>query len=386
MSEIKVLHVHTLPVVSGSGIYTLLAMKGLDKSRYRCELATAPDGPLIDEAVKQGIQCRPVKHLVRRLNLYHDLIALWELFALIKRQKYDIVHTHNAKAGFTGRLAAKLAGVPIIIYTIHGFSFHQYEKFPRKTLFIWLERFAACFSDKLLTVSRPLKEVALQLGIGKPDQYITIYDGIEIDRFSIDFDIQKKRKEFDIKPSDFVVGVVSKLWKGKGHREILEAAKEVITKAPNVKFMFVGEGYLRQDLKALTQRLGLSSHVIFTGFRTDIPEITAIFDIAILASFFEGLGRVLLEAMVLNKPVIATNVGGIVDVVDDGKTGILVPPANSAALAKALLRLLSDSELRVKMGRAGREKIDAKFSAKTMVNRIERVYNELIVRKVLKKR
>jgi glycosyltransferase involved in cell wall biosynthesis len=141
--------------------------------------------------------------------------------------------------------------------------------------------------------------------------------------------------------------------------------------------MFVGEGYLREELELLTRQLGLSENVIFTGFRTDIPELTSIFDIAILASFFEGLGRVLLEAMVLGKPVIATKVGGIVDVVDDGKTGILVPPNDSNALAGAIVRLLSDDDLRKKMGKAGKEKIDAKFSAQTMVSQIERVYEEL---------
>jgi glycosyltransferase involved in cell wall biosynthesis len=124
--------------------------------------------------------------------------------------------------------------------------------------------------------------------------------------------------------------------------------------------------------------LGLSDYVIFTGFRTDIPQITAIFDIAVLASFYEGLGRVLLEAMVLGKPVIATRVGGIVDVVDDGKTGILVPPNDSEALAQALIKLLLDGELRRRMGEAGRAKIDAKFSARTMVSQIEKVYEELI--------
>jgi len=147
---------------------------------------------------------------------------------------------------------------------------------------------------------------------------------------------------------------------------------------PNVKFMFVGEGYLRTELEALTQEMGLSDYVIFTGFRSDIPEITSIFDIALLASFFEGLGRVLLEAMVLSKPVIASRAGGIVDVVTDSETGILVPPNDSAALAQAMIKLLLDGDLRKRMGEAGRAKIDAKFSARTMVNQIQAVYEELI--------
>jgi len=352
-------------------------MTGLNKDRYGVEFACAPGGPLIDEVVEQGINFRPVKNFVQKINPYCDSVALWELICLMRQEKYDIVHTHNSKAGFIGRLAAKIAGVPIIVHTIHGFAFHEYERSPRRILFICLERFAAKFTDKLITISEPLRQWGLDLGIGKPERYVTIYSGIEIDKFQVKIDIEEKRRQFGIKSTDLVVGVVSKLWEGKGHKCILQAARNVITKVPNVKFMFVGEGYLREELEALTQQLGLNNHVIFSGFRTDLPELTSTFDIAILASFFEGLGRVLLEAMVLGKPVIATKVGGIVDVVDDGKTGILVPPNDSNALAGAIVRLLSDDDLRKKMGKAGKEKIDAKFSAQTMVSQIEKVYEEL---------
>lgn len=380
--KIKVLHIHTLPVVSGSGIHTLITTNGLDKSRYEVEFACAPNGPLIDRVVSEGIKFRPVRNFVQKISIYNDVMALLELVWLMKREVYDIVHTHNSKAGFVGRLAARIAKVPIVVHTIHGFAFHEFEKPPRQKLFILLERFAARFADKLITVSEPLRHWGLGLGIGRINKYITIYDGIEIDRFKLNFDIEKKKQEFGIKATDLIVGVVSKLWEGKGHRCILQAARSVVTKVPNVKFMFVGEGYLREELEVLTQQLGLSDYVIFTGFRTDIPELTAIFDVAILASFFEGLGRVLLEAMVLGKPVIATKVGGIVDVVDDGKTGILVPPNDSAALANAMIKMLLDEDLRLRMGIAGREKIDARFSARTMVSQIEKVYRELLDEKV----
>jgi len=378
MNKFKVLHIHTLPIISGSGIHTLTTMKGLDKLRYEVEFACAPGGDLIDEVVSCGIRFHPIRNFVQEISIYNDLMALFELIWLMKRQRFDIVHTHNSKAGFIGRLAARIAGVPIIVHTIHGFAFHEFEKPPRQALFIFLERLAARFADKLITVSEPLKDWGLRLKIGRNEQYITIYDGIEINRFNLDINIGEKRREFGIKSADFVVGVVSKLWEGKGHRCILEAAKTVVAKVPNVKFMFVGEGYLRQELEELTQQLGLSDYVIFTGFRSDIPEVTAIFDIAVLASFFEGLGRVLLEAMVLSKPVIATRVGGIVDVVSDDKTGILVPPNDSAALAQAMIKLLLDDDLRKRMGEAGRAKIDAKFSARTMVSKIQDIYEELI--------
>ena len=378
MPKFKILHIHTLPIISGSGIHTLIIMKGLDKSSYEVEFACAPGGSLIDKVVNQGIKFRPIRNFVQRISIYDDLMALWELVWLMKQERYDIVHTHNSKAGFIGRLAARIAGVPIIVHTIHGFAFHEFEKPPRQSLFILLERFAAHFADKLITVSEPLKDWGLRLKIGRPEQYITIYDGIEINKFDLDINIGEKRRQFGIKSADLVIGVVSKLWEGKGHKCILEAAKRVVVKVADVKFMFVGEGYLREELEELTKQLGLSDYVIFTGFRTDIPEVTAIFDIAVLASFFEGLGRVLLEAMALGKPVIATRVGGIVDVVTDGETGSLVPPNDSVVLAEAMIKLLLNDELRKRMGQAGRAKIDEKFSARTMVTRIKEVYEGLI--------
>ena len=388
MRKIKILHLHTLPVISGSGINVFLTMVGLDKEKYEVAFGCAPGGDLVNQVVKYGIRFRPIKHFVQEINLYHDLMALGELMLLMKSERYDIVHTHNSKAGFLGRLAARLVGVPIVVHTIHGFAFHEFEKPPRRILFILLEKFAANLADKLITISEPLKEWGLRLKIGKKEQYTTIYSGIEIEKFKIEIDVEKKKREFGINFDDLVVGVVAKLWEGKGHRDILIAAKEVVKEIPNVKFMFVGEGYLRRELEKLTQELELDNHVIFTGFRRDIPEITAIFDIAVLASYYEGMGRVLLEAMVLAKPVVATKVGGIVDVVEDGKTGFLVPPKNPKALAEAMIRLLSDERLRKIMGKEARKRIDTRFSAQAMVSKIEEVYQELIKRKegILRKR
>ncbi|MBA7709862.1 putative glycosyltransferase EpsD [subsurface metagenome] len=307
----------------------------------------------------------------------------------MRQKRYDIVHTHNSKAGFIGRLAAKIAGVPIIIHTIHGFAFHEYERPPRRILFILLERFAARLCDKLITISEPLKEWGLRLKIGRPEKYVTIYSGIEVEKFKVNINIDGKKKELGIKPNVKVIGVVAKLWEGKGHETVLEAAPQVIKKIPDVKFLFVGEGYLRDRLKARVRKLGLSDKIIFTGFRSDIPKITATFDVALLVSLFEGMGRVLLEAMVLGKPVVATKVGGIVDVVKasglegplawkEGETGILVPPGDADALAKAIVTILKDEELARRMGEAGKRRIDKRFTAKTMVKRISEVYEKLI--------
>ncbi len=372
------MHVHTLPVISGSGINTFLTMKGLDRNKYEVDLACAPGGTLIDRVKEEGLGFFPINHFRQKISPLHDLLALFELTRLMRQKRYDIVHTHNSKAGFIGRLAAKIAGIPIIVHTIHGFAFHEYERPPRRVLFILLERLAARLCDKLITISEPLKEWGLRLKIGRPEKYVTIYSGIEAEKFKINININEKKGELGISSEEKVIGVVAKLWEGKGHKTILEAAPQVIKEIPNVKFLFVGEGYLRNRLEKQVRKMGLSNKVIFTGFRTDIPEITATFDLALLVSLFEGMGRVLLEAMVLGKPVVATKVGGIVDVVRDGETGILVPPGDADALAKAIVTILKDEKLARRMGEAGKKRIDERFTARTMVKKISEVYEELI--------
>ena len=377
MRKFKVLYVHTLPVISGSGLAVYLMMTGLNKDRYEVEFACAPGGPLIDKVAFSGIKVYPIRHFVQKVHIIKDILALIEIVFLIKRQRYAIVHTHNSKAGFISRLAAKINNVPIIVHTIHGFAFHDFESSFRRRLFIILERLAVTFTDRLFVVSVPLRDWGLSVGIGNLDKYIINYDGIEIERFKKDFDKEKIRKEFNLKPEDRVVGMVAKLWEGKGHKYLLEAAATIIKKNPNVKFMIVGDGYLQDYLVDYVKNLGISDYVIFTGFREDIPQITSIFDIACLPSLFEGMGRVLLEAQVLGKPVVATRVGGIVEIVKDNETGILVDPADYQSLAEAIIRLLSDEALLKKLGEAAKQYISEKFSAARMVDNIDKVYSEL---------
>ena len=376
--RVKVLHIHIMPVISGSGINTYLSMVGVDHDRFEVEFACAPGGPLNDMAIESGINFQPIKSFVQPISPWNDLRALWQLMKLIRREKYHIIHTHNSKGGILGRIAGWLCRTPIVIHTIHGFAFHDSEGPLRKRLFIFLERWTARMAHKLIAISEPLREWGSRLGIGKPEQYTKIYSGIEIEKFRIDVDVEAKRREFGILNDDMVFGLVAKLWDGKGHEIAIDALKIVRQKIPNAKLVFVGEGYLQPKLEAHAKANGLDDQVIFTGFRTDIAELNAMLDVAILASDFEGMGRVLLEAMVMKKPVVATDVGGIPDVVDDGSTGFLIPVGDAEALADKVTELLLDSNLRDSMGEAGYKKITEQFSAATMVSKIVNVYEEQI--------
>lgn len=377
---INVLHIHTLPIISGSGINTFLSMRGMDKSLYAVELAVAPGGPLIELVGQHGMKVHSFKHFVQPLDPFKDLLALLDLYVFLRRKSYHVIHTHNSKAGFIGRLAGKWARVPVIVHTVHGFAFHNEEPPWRQALFRNLERLAANWCDKMVFISQPLIDWAFREGITKNSKVIKVYSGIELDHFHPVSTEEKKRirKKWGIGPRDSVIGIVSKLWEGKGHATLIHAFREIKKEMDQAKLVIVGEGYLYEDLVALVDRLGLKDSVLFTGFQMDVFEMIATFDVAALPSFFEGMGRVLLEAMAMEKPVVASRVGGIPDLVEDGVNGFLVNPGKIQELREGLLRVLRDKKLARKLGKQGRKKTTDRFSAEIMIQSIDGIYRELL--------
>lgn len=380
---VRILHIHTLPIISGSGINTFLTMRGMKGNRYESVLACAPGGALIDLVQRHGMQVKTFPSLVQPLRPLQDVMAILDLSAHLMREPYHVVHTHNSKAGFIGRLSATLARVPVIVHTVHGFAFHQQEPPWRQFLFRNLERLASHWCDKMIFISQPLVDWALKEKISSPGKMARIYSGIEMDRFQPVSEQEKKRLrgKWALGEQDTVIGIVSKLWEGKGHDLLIRAFKEIRKEKPQARLVIVGEGHLMESLKTLASQLELSDAVIFTGFLEDVPRIIATFDVAVLPSYFEGMGRVLLEAMAMEKPVVGTRVGGIPDLIEEGLNGYLVSPGNEKELASAVLSILNDKGLATKMGKAGRKKMTDRFSADTMVRSIEKVYRELLKRK-----
>ena len=355
-------------------------MKG---NRYEPVLACAPGGALIDLVQSHGMQVKTFPTLVQPLHPLQDVMAILDLTGHLIRRPYHIVHTHNSKAGFIGRLSAKLARVPVIVHTVHGFAFHQQEPPWRQFLFRNLERLASHWCDKMIFISQPLVDWALKEKISCPRKIARIYSGIEMDRFHPVSEEEKKRLrgKWGLGEHDAVIGMVSKLWEGKGHALLIRAFKEIREEKLQARLVIVGEGYLMEPLKVLVSQLELSDDVIFTGFLEDVPRIIATFDVAVLPSYFEGMGRVLLEAMAMEKPVVGTKVGGIPDLIEQGLNGYLVNPGNERELASAVLKILNDKALAAKMGESGRKKMTDRFSADTMVRSIEKVYSEVLERK-----
>jgi glycosyltransferase involved in cell wall biosynthesis len=380
---IKVLHIHTMPIISGSGINTFLSMRGMDKALYDTELLCAPGGPLIELVRGWNMKVRTLKSLVQPLNPIKDLSALTTMTFFLKHNPYHIVHTHNSKAGFLGRLAAKLAGIPVIVHTVHGFAFHAGEPSWRQWLFKTLERTASRWCDKMIFISQPLIDWGLRERVASEKKTVKIYSGIELDRFNpVSKEVKESiREKWGIARDDAVIGIVSKLWDGKGHLTLIKAFKMIRSEIENARLVIVGEGYLYNHLVKFADSLGLKDAVLFIGFQSDVSESIASFDVAVLPSFFEGMGRVLLEAMAMEKPVVASRVGGIPDLVEHGVNGFLVTPGDVGGLADAITRILCDKGLAQKMGKAGRKKISDKYSADQMVGSIEKLYRDLLAMK-----
>ena len=380
---IKILHIHTMPIISGSGINTFLSMRGMDRRRFDSELLCAPGGPLIDLVRDTNMRVKTLKSLVQPLHPIKDLLALIKMTFFLKHHPYHIVHTHNSKAGFLGRLAAKLAGTPVIVHTVHGFAFHDQEPSWRQNLFRTLERLASRWCDKMIFISQPLIDWGLRERVVSENKTVKIYSGIELDRFSPVSEEAKTRtrEKWGIDQNERVIGIVSKLWEGKGHLDLIDAFKTIREQINNARLVIVGEGYLYEHLVKRVERLGLKDAVLFTGFQSDVSEIIATFDVSALPSHFEGMGRVLLEAMAMEKPVVASRVGGIPDLVQHGTNGFLVPPGDQEELAEALIKTLNDKGLAEKMGKAGRKMISENFSADHMAKSIEELYCSLLTTK-----
>ncbi|HEX9780861.1 MAG TPA: glycosyltransferase [bacterium] len=374
----RVLHVHTLPVISGSGLNTFLSMRGQQAAGFDAELACADGGPLLWLAERQGMTVRRLRHMVWPIHPIRDALALCELRRLMREGEYALVHTHNSKAGFLGRLAARLAGVPAVVHTIHGYAFHDQEPPWRRALFRTLERLAAGWCDRLVAISEPLVEWTVAARIAPRTKLVKIYSGIDLEAFRAPVDAAAVRRSLGLPPDAFVVGEVAKLWAGKGHDVLLRAAAALARAVPSLRVLLVGEGSLRAELERVAEELGIRDRVVFAGFREDIPALTRAMDVAVLPSLFEGMGRAVLEAQAAGRPVVASRVGGVPELIEDGRTGLLVPPGDAGALERALEALANDAGQRARLGATAQQSVDARFSAERMVSQLVDLYNDLM--------
>jgi len=319
-----------------------------------------------------------VTPLVREINPVLDAWAIVALWRLLRRVRPEVVHTHTSKAGAVGRLAAWLAGTPVVIHTPHGHIFYGYYGAVASVIIRLLERHLAKITDRIVTLTDRGAQEHVQYKIASPQKFVTIHGGNSLAQFrSLRVNATVKRKELGLPPEGPIIGTVGRLVPIKGHTWLLRAVPQVLAEFPQACVVLIGDGPLLGELKELAADLGISQHVVFLGTRHDIPECLAVLDLFVLPSLNEGMGRALLEAMAVGCPVVATRVGGIPDVVADGTTGLLVPPRDDRALAEAILTLLRDRSRRAAYGEAARRYVDGRFDIETMVHNIERLYDEV---------
>jgi len=339
-----------------------------------------PEGSLVEEAGKKGIHLIMIPEMRREVNPWRAFIRLYRL---IKQGNYDIVHTHSSKAGILGRLAARLAGTKIIVHTIHGLPFHEYQSRWVNCFYIFCERFSSLFTDKIITVAAVMTGKALTAKLAPREKFTTIYSGMDLNRFlKPGIRVADKRKQIGIEPDIPVVGKIARLFPLKGHKYLLEAAAEVVKVCPQVKFLLVGDGILRENLEKQAETLGIKERIIFAGLvaQDEIPQLLAVMDIVVHTSLREGLARVLPQALACGKPVVSFDIDGASEVVKEGETGHLVPAEDSERLAKAIIDLLGNKERARNMGEAGKRLVDPAFRVEVMVDKIAEVYEELFLK------
>jgi glycosyltransferase involved in cell wall biosynthesis len=303
----------------------------------------------------------------------------------LRGRRYDIVHTHTVKPGLLGRVTARMAGVPIVMHTVHGFHYWDHMSGLEKWVFLNLERFAAHFCDLLLSQNREDMELAIQEHICPTEKMRFLGNGIDIRSFHPDLvdpaTALAKRRELGISPGDGLVGMIGRMVPVKGYREYMQAARVLRERGAPVKFLAIGasqEGAKMISPQKLIEQYGLNGTMQYLGWRDDIRELMAAMDLFVLASYAEGIPRGLMEAAAMGKPTIGTNVRGTREVILDGITGHIVPPRNALALADAIHRMFADPGHMQEMGRQARQHAEEYFDERRCFWRTDMSYRDLV--------
>jgi glycosyltransferase involved in cell wall biosynthesis len=376
----RVLHLITRLELGGAQQNTLYCAAHHDRERFEVELLAGAGGMLDDEA--RGIADARVgllPWLKHEIAPARDLEALVRLAAHFRMRRVDLVHTHSSKAGILGRFAARIAGVPAVVHTIHGWSFNPTQHAARRAAYVGLERMAAGWADRLVAVSARNREEGLRRGIGRPDQYRVLHSGIDAALFrEPGADRAQLRAELGFDESHLVVGAVACLKPQKAPLDLVRAIAVARAEEPRLRCFIAGDGELRPRLEALIRDEGLEGIVRPLGWRRDVPALLHAADLFLLTSLHEGLPRAVLQAMAAGVPVVATAVDGTPEVVEDGRTGLLVPPGRPDEAARALLRMAGDTRLRVRCVEEARRRLDRSFDIRAMVRDLDRLYLSLL--------
>lgn len=382
----RVAHVITRMIIGGAQENTLYNCLDLIRDYGDDVLlitgpSLGPEGNLLDQAHAQGLPVKELPHLVRNINPITDWKGYQEVKAAIREFQPDVVHTHSAKGGMLGRRGATALNVPAVIHTVHGAPFHPYQSAMARKFFIHCEQYAARQCHKLVSVADAMTDLLVEAKVAPREKFVTVYSGMEVEPFLESGSRRDAtRAELGIRAEDVVIGKIARLFHLKGHEYVIEAAKEVVAKCPQAKFLFVGDGILREKYESDIRAAGLQDHFILVGLvpPKEIPKYISAMDVLVHTSLREGLARALPQALLSGKPAVSFDIDGAREVVSTMETGFLVPPGDVSQLTSALVQLCQDRGLREKLGEEGRARCRQIFPHQVMTRILREIYQEVL--------
>jgi len=363
MKEIRILHIQLLPLLSGVQNVMLNILAGLDKNKYDIYVISRSGGPLVDKLKELNIKHLPVNSLKRDFSFW-DFIAFIDIFKLCKKYDFDIVHTHSSKSGFIGRIAARMAGVPKVIHTSHGYPFNKFQPLLVQILYKLCEAFAGLFCDYMVFVNNADREIAVSSNLISKQKALTIYNGIAV---PATFERQTKDKEF-------IIGSSFRFWEQKNPIQTIKVAIAVCKRVEQIKFIFLGDGELLSECKKLVLDAGLEDRITFPGWQKDVMQWLKKFDIFLLYSKWEGLPISILEAMSIGLPIVASDINGNNELVSE-QNGLLFKLNEVDKLIETLISLPKRKEELILWGNQSQLIVEKKFSLKKFINSYKSIYD-----------
>lgn len=382
-SKIKIAHVQLMPLLSGVQRVSLQEFELLPNEQFDINLICKESGPLTDY-LDDSVRAFFVPTLCRNISLIEDMKSLISLYKLLKKEKYDIVHTHSSKTGILGRIAARLAGVPCVVHTVHGFAFESTKRKSVKLVYKWLEIFAAKCTTRLICLHNEDKEICIKELYVDPMKISVIPNGVDLEKFAPAINKgDLKEKILGLKRNNFVFTMVGRLWPQKNPLYFAEAAKYIIENnlIPDSVFVIVGDGELMNDLKYNYQTdMNLKKRLLLLGWRNDIPNILKASDVFVLPSLWEGMPLAILEAQSTGLPCIVSNINGNNCLVKNEFDGFLIELNDIDSFINALVRVTDDKVLNI-MSKNCRNKIVNEFNIVKRVDKIKDLYIDMVVNK-----
>lgn len=376
----RVYHVITKLERGGAQKVTLMTLERLPRDQYDVALVTGPEGMLRDWAERiPNLRRYWIPSLIREVRPLKDVTTLWRLWKLFRKDKPTIVHTHSSKAGIVGRWAARLAGVPIIFHTAHGFGFNDFQKRMVRDFYIWLERVTSSITTRSVVVSYANAERGERHGVFSKKDWVLCRDAISVDEFLKPGSWRERLEGWGIDGSKTIVGMIACLKAQKAPVDFVDVAASVLRVRKDVHFVMAGDGELRPEVERRIREHGIGQHLTLLGWvhENEMPEVYRNLDIVVLTSLWEGLPCVFSEAMAVGLPIVATNVDGAREAITHDDNGFLHDPHDITGMAQSVLRLVDDGNLRRTMAERGRARVQ-EFDISTSVSNLEAAYRECL--------